>query len=193
MIPTLVVLLAVAAMIGLGLWQLQRARWKEGLIAQYAGAARLPPLALSGPPDAKAPPLFRRATAHCFEVVEWSAKAGRNARGESGWSHIARCRTGAEGPGLSADVGWSRDANPPAWRGGELSGQLAPDTRYVYRLVLTRPAPGLEPSAPPSLADVPNNHRGYAVQWFVFAGVAALIYLLALRGRKKPLPGSSPG
>ncbi|HEX6072551.1 MAG TPA: SURF1 family cytochrome oxidase biogenesis protein, partial [Sphingomicrobium sp.] len=30
-IPTIVVAAAVAAMIGLGIWQLQRAHWKEGL------------------------------------------------------------------------------------------------------------------------------------------------------------------
>jgi surfeit locus 1 family protein len=52
-------------------------------------------------------------------------------------------------------------------------------------LIAAPPAPGLQPSAPPSLADVPNNHFGYAVQWFIFAGVAAFIYGLALRRRRR--------
>jgi surfeit locus 1 family protein len=38
-------------------------------------------------------------------------------------------------------------------------------------------------SAPPSPATIPNNHLNYAVQWFLFAGIAALIYFLALRQR----------
>jgi surfeit locus 1 family protein len=30
---------------------------------------------------------------------------------------------------------------------------------------------------------VPNNHRSYAVQWFLFAAAALIIYLLAVRGK----------
>ena len=42
-IPTILVFAAVALMIGLGVWQLQRAKWKEGLLKQYAEAEKLPP------------------------------------------------------------------------------------------------------------------------------------------------------
>src|SRR5205823_12604763 len=35
---TLIVALAVAVMIGLGVWQLQRAKWKETLLARYEQA-----------------------------------------------------------------------------------------------------------------------------------------------------------
>ncbi len=45
LIPTIVVAGAVAVMIGLGVWQLQRAQWKEGLLRQYAEAEKLPPIA----------------------------------------------------------------------------------------------------------------------------------------------------
>jgi surfeit locus 1 family protein len=184
LVPTLFVAIAVAAMIGLGVWQLQRARWKDGLLATYSANANLPPIALPNVPDARNPPLFRQAHAFCLEVVGWDAKAGRSARGQAGWSHIARCRTGAEGPGLSIDAGWSPKAENPVWKGGEVTGRLAPDTQHVYRLVAMTPAPGLQPSAPPSLDEIPNNHRAYAVQWFIFAGVALVIYVLALRRRK---------
>lgn len=184
LIPTIVVAAAVALMIGLGIWQLQRARWKEGLLATYAANANLPPIPLPNVPDGKNPPLFRRATGFCLEVIGWDAKAGRSAAGQAGWSHIARCRTGAEGPGLSVDAGWSGKATNPIWKGGVVEGRLAPDTRHIYRLVASTPAPGLQPSASPSLDDIPNNHRAYAVQWFIFAGLAVVIYALALRRRK---------
>ena len=44
-LPTLVVAAAVALMIGLGVWQLQRAKWKDSLLAQYSKADALPPIA----------------------------------------------------------------------------------------------------------------------------------------------------
>jgi cytochrome oxidase assembly protein ShyY1 len=55
-------------------------------------------------------------------------------------------------------------------------------------------APPLAPSAPPSLEEVPNNHRFYAFQWFFFAGLAVLIYWLALRRRlsREPQDPKSP-
>jgi surfeit locus 1 family protein len=56
-------------------------------------------------------------------------------------------------------------------------------------IVSIRPAPGLDASRQPS-GDVVNNSFGYAFQWFFFAGLAALIYVLALRGRRaRRLPG----
>ena len=41
-IPTVIVLGAVAVMIGLGFWQIGRAREKEALLARYQAAAGLP-------------------------------------------------------------------------------------------------------------------------------------------------------
>jgi surfeit locus 1 family protein len=44
--PTLLVGAAVAVMVGLGIWQLQRKGEKEALIARYAAAASQPEVAL---------------------------------------------------------------------------------------------------------------------------------------------------
>ena len=41
--------------------------------------------------------------------------------------------------------------------------------------------PALNANTPPSLDAIPNNHLAYAVQWFLFAGVAGVIYVIALR------------
>ena len=46
----------------------------------------------------------------------------------------------------------------------------------------------LQPAAPPSIDEVPNNHMSYAVQWFIFAGLAVGIYLIALARRGRRLP-----
>lgn len=43
--PTVVTLLLLPVMIGLGIWQLQRADWKQGLVDMHEGKARLSPVA----------------------------------------------------------------------------------------------------------------------------------------------------
>lgn len=186
LLPTLIVAAAVVAMIGLGIWQLRRAEEKTALIAHYRAAAGQGPVAWPALPPADDSLLYRRAAGFCTEVTGWRAVAGRNRRGESGWSHVAACRTGGmEGPGMQADMGWSRDHHAPRWRGGAVSGTIAPDRRHRIRLVADAAAPGLQPSAAPNPEDLPNNHLLYAFQWFFFALTAAVIYLLALRRRQR--------
>jgi surfeit locus 1 family protein len=190
-VATLLVAIAVAAMVALGVWQIHRAHWKEGLLAQYRHAETLPPI--SWPtvmPKQDQLPLFRHATGVCLQPVGKRAVAGENTAGEPGYAQIVDCRTSAEGPGMSVEVGWSKNPNARVnWRGGPVSGIIGPDRRSMMRLVAATPPPGLEASAPPSLSSIPNNHRFYAVQWFAFAALALLIYVLALRKRLTQEPG----
>ena len=193
LVPTLIVAAAVAVMIGLGVWQLQRAKWKAGLIRQYAEAQRLPPITWPTTPlRSEQLPLFRHATGVCLRPVGKRAMAGHNRAGESGYAIIVDCMTGAEGPGMSVEVGWSKDPNAAVrWSGGPVSGVIAPDRRSAMRLVAATPPLGLQPSAPPSIESIPNNHRLYAVQWFAFAAIALVIYGLALRKRlRQELPNA---
>ena len=184
-IPTILVALAVAVMIGLGIWQLQRRAEKEALLASYAAAADKPPIGWPVVPP-KELPLFRSATGNCLQVVGFRTAAGQNQRGEPGFLIIADCRIGVEGPGLSIELGWSKDPNAGrAYQGGLVSGVIAPDRFSRMRLVAATPGPGLAPSAPPSPDTIPNNHFSYAIQWSLFAGIAVVIYILALRGRWK--------
>ena len=181
--PTIVVLAAVAVMIGLGIWQLHRARWKDALITQYAQADKLPPITFpTAPMRSEQLPLFRHATGVCLRPVGQRAVAGENQAGEPGYAHVIDCATGVEGPGMSVEVGWSKNPNARVnWSGGPVSGIIAPDRRMRMRLVAASAPPGLEASAPPSIRAIPNNHRSYAVQWFAFALVASVIYALAVR------------
>ena len=188
--PTIVVLAAVAVMIGLGLWQLQRAHWKDGLVQRYAMAERLPPIAFPNVPVRDDDlPLFRNATGVCLRIVGQRAVVGENRAGEPGYAHVVDCATGAEGPGMSVEVGWSKDPNAKVnWNGGPVSGVIGPDSRTRMRLVAAGAPQGLEPSAPPSLAAIPNNHRSYALQWFAFAAIALIIYGLAVWKRLSAPP-----
>jgi surfeit locus 1 family protein len=185
LIPTLIVAAAVAAMIGLGIWQLHRAAWKDALLARYETNTRLASVAFPKvPTPADEQLLFRRATGYCLQPTGWTARSGHDRADQPGWRHIALCRTGVEGPGMLVDFGWSRQGDAPrGYRGGPVSGVIGPDSQHILLLVSDQAAPGLQPSALPSLAEVPNNHMAYAVQWFLFAAVALVIYAFALRRR----------
>jgi len=187
LVPTIIVAAAVAVMIGLGIWQLRRADEKSRLLQQYAAAEKLPPIAFPTLPLATDQlPLFRHATGVCLRPVGRRMVPGEGASGEPGYVHIVDCTTGAEGPGMSVAVGWSKNPNAKInWVGGPVSGIIAPDNETRMRLVAASSPPGLETVAPPSLSSIANNHRSYAIQWFLFAGIAALIYGLALRMRWK--------
>ena len=185
-LPTIIVAGAVLTMIGLGIWQLDRAGQKERLLASYAAAQGLPEVAFPTAPFAGEPPLFRRATGQCLQVTGWRQVAGENASGQVGYAFLADCRTGAEGPGMVVDAGWS--VNPqskPQWTGGPVEGVIAPDKAARMRLVSGVGLGGLETSAAPSPDRIPNNHHSYAVQWFAFAAIALTIYILALAKRSR--------
>lgn len=185
-VGTILVVAAVAIMVGLGLWQLQRAQWKNDLLQTYAAASELPAIAYPAVPSAQDAPYFRRSSINCLEVTGWRSTSGRSATGKSGWAHVAQCRTaGAEGPGAQVVAGWSARPDDPEWEGGIVDGIIAPDSRYVIRLVASEPVAGLQKSQPPALEDIPNNHLSYAVQWFLFAGIALVIFILALKGRRR--------
>ena len=178
-IPTLVVLAAVAVMIALGAWQLGRMAEKEALLARYA-AAQAMSSEVEWPRDPAAfdEALFRHARITCQTAGPDQPMAGRSAEGEAGWAHVFACDMG---DGRKADVvlGWSREPAVLSWSGGVLGGLIAPG----MRMVADQPLAGLEASARPDPRDVPNNHWSYAIQWFLFALTALVIYALALRKR----------
>ena len=184
-VPTIIVVTAVAIMIGLGVWQLQRAQWKDGLIARYARAQNLPPIAWPTAPLRESElPLFRHATGVCVRPLGRRTASGTNRAGEPGYVHIIDCAAGGPGGRMSVEVGWSKNPNArPAWDGGPVSGIIAPDRLSGMRLVAASAPPGLAPSAPPSIATIANSHRSYALQWFAFAAIALIIFGLAVRKR----------
>ena len=188
-VATIIVLLAAATMVGLGIWQIGRAHEKEALLAQYRAAMAKPAIAFPTAPFEGELPLFRKAHGMCLKPVVQRQMAGRNHAGDPGYVFVVGCSTGAEGPGMAVEIGWSQNPNAKfQFTGGEVSGRIVPDSRNRMRLVSDTPAPGLQASEPPSIEDIPNNHRSYAVQWFLFAAIALVIYGLALRKRLAEQP-----
>jgi cytochrome oxidase assembly protein ShyY1 len=186
--PTLLVALAVATMIGLGIWQLQRKEQKDALLSRYESAVGLPAVAWPTVPDAAALPLFRRSSLICVRVVNIETVSGSNAAGKAGFAHVASCQTDkAEGPDAIVAFGWSERPQSPKWDGGPVNGIIAPYGAQRIKLVATDAVAGLELLAEPSPSQIPNNHLLYAIQWFIFATAATIIYILALRKRSKAL------
>lgn len=196
--PTVLVCVAIAVMIALGVWQLQRRGEKEAALALAASNPTRPAVAFPRMPPVPPELLFRPSSVHCLRVAGWQVEAGRAADGSMGYRHIAQCTTGAEGPGALVAIGvGQKPDDKPAWTGGQVEGWISeePDHRSLLSriggkamplrpMLIARAAPaGLKPMAPPRVADVPNNHLAYAVQWFLFAAIAAIIYPLALRRR----------
>ncbi|WP_305096671.1 SURF1 family protein [Croceibacterium aestuarii] len=179
-VPTVVVVLAAATMIALGVWQLQRLQWKEGLLARYhdaqAMSAQVP---WPSDPADYAGALYRRSSVDCASVRGFDAISGRSQDQRSGWAHIAHC-TLAGGGSAEVALGWSTDSAAPQWSGGEVAGVIGPSKGGI-KLVASPPQGGLQQLAVPDPSEIPNNHLAYAVQWFLFALTALVIYALALR------------
>lgn len=203
-VPTLLVLLAVGVMVRLGFWQLDRMHEKDAAFASYFAAAADQTLVTKWESVGAAKRLaFRRVKAGCGIVSGVQLVAGRSSKGETGWAHVVVCTYyGFDvAPHHAIVLGWTKDMRKVEWKGGDFTGILVPgqkggvvmpteglsrgDQHYNldFHIVADPPLAGLQPNARPDPRDIPNNHWSYAIQWFLFAGVALVIYALALRKR----------
>ena len=191
--PTLLVLLAAAAMVWLGFWQLQRRQEKEALLAAVAANPARPSIGFPRAADDRL--LFRRTVADCAAPVAVT----RAGAGNAGFRLIAHCADGT----TQVQLGTTRDPMAMVtWDGGRVTGWIshAPDARPLIArafdhtptpllLVSDRPLAGLAANTRPDAGLIPNNHLAYAVQWFIFAVLAVVIYALALvRRTRSPRP-----
>ncbi len=145
MAAALLVLAAVALLVGLGVWQLQRKAWKEHLLARIAALQAAPPEPLSvvlnrvrdgGELD------FVRVVAPCAALGPKSTHLYGVREGGPGWRQITTCRL-EDGPygsilvdaGYDATPGLSQPVDEPMTGGGgvRLTGVLRlPEPRPWY-------------------------------------------------------------
>lgn len=182
-IPTLLVLIAVGVMIALGFWQLDRRAQKEAMLARYAVAQTLSAeVPWPSDPAGQQAALFRRTTFACQVVRKDMPIAGYDRSGTVGWAHSVTCAL-PNGARAEVVLGWTKDLAERQWSGGTVTGVIAPGAGNAVRLIADPPLGGLAANALPDPKTIPNNHWSYAIQWFLFAGVALIIYVLALRKR----------
>ncbi len=197
-VPTLVVALAVATMIALGFWQIARAHERDADHERHIARMDLPTVVYPFADPAAEGFRFRRVVAPCDRVVGWQQKASKSASGQAGWGYVATCVADRQQAQFEAELGFSAAPDvAPSWQGGDVVGhaKLGPDRRgFLDRLlwraprqslmiVAERPAQGLTASMQPTPDQENNSSWGYAVQWFLFAATALVIYGLALRKR----------
>lgn len=178
-LPTIIVLIAVAIMIRLGLWQIERMHEKDAMMARHTAAqASSAAMPFPSEPDEIESALYRRAAIDCVSVANSTSRSGRNAKGDAGIAQIVTCKT-ATGSNVEVVLGLAQTPAIVPWSGGKVTGWIAPGPK----LIADPPQAGLAASARPDPNDIPNNHLAYAVQWFFFALVALVIYAIALRKR----------
>jgi len=195
-VMSLAALAALALLVTLGVWQLERRAWKQDLIAEYEASAAAEPVTLAeaicvgdlrqrpiAPPEARESPSLRMY--------------GFNAAGEPGWrilrlADAPGCLAGARG--VLVQTGFERLADGVAEPVSRLrlavmpeAGPLAPENAparnewHQFDRGAMAAAFGLEPGAlaqlwarddapPASLTSTPPaRHLGYALTWFGLA------------------------
>ncbi|MEL7461503.1 MAG: SURF1 family protein [Pseudomonadota bacterium] len=203
MFPILFGLLGVGVLTGLGVWQLQRLAWKENLLAEIETRISDAPIALPATPsvdesaflsvtltgtiDGAPIPVFGtwREAGAGYRIIAPVATEGRRVMVDLG---VAGARDPELPSGtltLDGNLTWPDEVepNPDAdiWTNLDLPAMAARlGTEPV--LVVAREITGVQlPFAPIPIGTegIPNNHFGYAVQWFglalVWAGMTAFL------------------
>ena len=113
--------LAFVLLVSLGVWQVERLRWKEGLIAEAQAAATAPPQPLPSV-LAATDPEFRKAVLVCPGLASAPfAELQTIQQGQAGVRLVSACRPDAAGPTFLVDRGFIADtisARPPVVASG---------------------------------------------------------------------------
>jgi len=104
--PTLATLLVLPLLIGLGVWQLERASWKQGLVDSHEGQGRLPPVAFMAAmvgDDTQ----YRRVFARGYYDLEHQLLLdNRTLEGHAGYHVLTPLRLADSGGVVLVNRGW---------------------------------------------------------------------------------------
>ncbi|MEM7643174.1 MAG: SURF1 family protein [Pseudomonadota bacterium] len=196
-LPLLFGLLGTGVLVWLGLWQLDRLEWKEGVLAEIEGKIVAAPVPLPETPDASRD-RFQPVTVTGTVAGETLRVLGAWREGGSGYRVIAPLAVGERrilvdlglvplnaseldlpnGPiDIVGNLDWPDDvqAGTPDPDGTTWFGR---DTVAMAEVLGTEPvmivARTVVPEAGPrplpvGTEGIPNNHLGYAIQWFGLA------------------------
>lgn len=216
--PILMGIVGCAFLMGLGVWQVQRMHWKEGVLARIEAKIHGDPVALPASAGlTEAEDEYRAVTIEGGFTGEFiELLAGQ--KGTSPGVRIIEAFAAADGRRILVDRGFLEDAARAAPRTGgatQVTGNLLwpddsdsftppPDPKTGLWFARDLPAMaeklGTEPllvvaraptgdgiaPVPVDTSSIPNDHWGYAIQWFSLAvvwGVMTLYLLWRIRQR----------
>jgi surfeit locus 1 family protein len=216
-LPLVFGLAGAAILIGLGLWQLQRLAWKEGVLSGIAarmdeapgelpaqptpGRDAFMPVAVAGRFSGQAVDVLvsRKQVGPGFRVVAaFETAGGRRILVDRGFLR-EDARGAGHGPSdpltVTGNLHWPDEVDgftpaPDAARGIWFARDLpalaaALGTDAVLVVARSDTGEGIAPW-PVDTAGIPNDHLGYAVQWFLLAAVwlgMTFLYLWRMRRR----------
>ncbi len=194
-LPWLMFLVMEAVLISLGVWQLQRKDWKEELLAMRARNAALPALPLSSDTQISATMEYRRVKFACaFTAAGQYLVEGFDEAKNIASRRYVKCVSPLN---IVVDLGWIA---PDARMQSEPAMMVAGRLRFWPEQSSAQALGGIQPVGPKNFAapvapfyvqqgdalpqPPPNNHFAYAIQWFIFAGVLCVIFMLFQRWQK---------
>lgn len=199
-LPLLFGLIGAAVLAGLGLWQLDRLAWKEAALADIAARIVADPVGLPASPDPEGDRYLpvtadgrftgesldvlvsRREIGAGVRVIAVFETAGRRVLVDRGFVREAERAVprGADVTTVTGNLHWpdevdsftpTPDATTGLWFARDVPAMAAALNAEPLLVVARAPtAPGIEPM-PVDTSGIPNNHLGYAVQWFGLAVV----------------------
>jgi surfeit locus 1 family protein len=201
-IPWLMFVVMEITLLSLGVWQLQRKDWKEALIAQIARNAEQPTFALISTEQVTPDMEYRRVTFDCtYKLSDQYSVDGFDANKQIAKRRYVKCSAPAT---IVVDLGWSALTSAMAGSAGQIA--VAGRVRHWTLPSAAQALGGIELVSPKNFAapvaafyvqngdglppPLPNNHFAYAIQWFLFAGVLAVIFALFQRRQKLAPTGS---
>ncbi|MGB7418951.1 MAG: SURF1 family cytochrome oxidase biogenesis protein, partial [Erythrobacter sp.] len=104
-IPTILVIAAVATMIALGFWQLGRAEEKADMLARFEEASASEQSVTFPVGATQEDAWFRRSALDCRKVSDLQPVAGTAATGAKGWAMRATCALSGGGSAMSLGPG----------------------------------------------------------------------------------------
>ena len=203
--PLLLGLVGAAILMGLGMWQLQRLAWKEGVLAEIEARIQADPVALPAAPNKDADQYLpvevqgtftgqgldvlvsRKQQGAGYRVIAVMETAGRRVLIDRGFLPEELRGTPRPGPeaGLITVKGnllWPDEVDgftpPPDSRTGlwfardlpAMAQTLAAEPVLIVQWAATLEDTAVDPM-PVDTTSIPNDHLGYAIQWFGLAAV----------------------
>ena len=206
-VPLIFGILGTAVLISFGVWQLQRAAWKDGLLAEMEARLSEPPAALPAAPDPEAD-RFRavalegrvdgepfavfgtwRGAGAGYKIFAPFETAGRRIIVDFGVAPKVDVLLPEAKVALTGNIHFvdetEKSPDREVWTNQDVAAMAA---RSGAEPVLVVARESVSPSiraVPLDTAGISDNHMGYAVQWFglaiVWAGMAG--YFVWRQGR----------